>query len=61
MAESGEIADFVDKFMWADKRGNGATPKMDKTDKSGNGANFEIPQVDKSGNGAKAYLICFQN
>ena len=38
MPESKVIDDFVDKFTWADKSGNGAKQKNYNTDKSGNGA-----------------------
>ena len=38
VSESQEFDDFIDKFLWPDKSGNGAKHICDQADKSGNGA-----------------------
>ena len=42
MPESGDIDDFVQKFMWADKSRNGSNEKFYRADKSRIGSKINL-------------------
>jgi len=47
MPQSGDIDDFVNKFMWADKSLIGSNEKFDRADKSLIGSNKYFDKADK--------------